>query len=124
LQSSTLDIIKFFNLVETTITELKCIRSDERFNIFYTNSEITTLNLNISLSNDKKRHKNINSTLIDYVITSTTCFKNNNTTIQKLQVLYFTMLDNMLSEMNKRFNNNSDFLTTISIHFKIKQFFK
>jgi len=108
LQSSTLDIIKCLNLVEATITELECLRSDERFNIFYTKSEITASNLNISLSNNKKRHTNINSTLIDYVITSTTGFKSNNTMIQTLRVWYYTVVDNILSEINKS-------LTTIMI---------
>jgi len=123
LQSSTLDIIKCLKLVKVTITKLKFSRSDERFNIFYTKSEITASNWNTYLSNDKKRLKNINSTLIDYVITSTTCFKSNNTTIQKLRVLYFTVVDNILSEMNKKFDNNFDFLTAnINIQSEIKQF--
>ena len=29
--------------------------------------------------------------------------------------MYFTVIDNMLSEMKKRFNNNSEFLTAISV---------
>lgn len=85
------------------------LRSDEHFGNFYTKSEITASNLNISLSNDKKRRTNINSTLTNYVITSTTGFKNTDITIQNMRVMYFTVLDNILSEMNKRFDNNSDF---------------
>jgi len=84
LQSSTLDIIKCLNLVEATIRELKCLRLDDYFSNFYTKSEITASNLNNSLSNDKKRHTNINSTLTDHVITSTNGFKNTNTTIQNM----------------------------------------
>jgi len=109
LQSSTLDIIKCLKLVEATKVELERLRSDEHFNNFYTKSEITASNLNISLSNDKKRRTNINSTLTDYVITSTTGFKNTDITIQNMRVMYFTVVDNILSEMNKRFNDNSIF---------------
>jgi hypothetical protein len=29
--------------------------------------------------------------------------------------MYFTVIDNMLNEMKKRFNNNSEFLTAISV---------
>jgi UDP-glucose 4-epimerase len=29
--------------------------------------------------------------------------------------MYFTVVDNILSEMNKRFNDNIDFLTAISV---------
>ena len=84
LQSSTLDIIKCLKLVEATKVELERLRSDEHFSNFYTKSEITASNLNISLSNHKKRRTNINSTLTDYVITSTTGFKNTDITIQNM----------------------------------------
>ena len=69
MQSSTLDIIKCLILVEATKAELERLRSNEHFGNFYTKSEITASNLNISLSNDKKRRTNINSALTDYVIT-------------------------------------------------------
>lgn len=56
-------------------------------------------NLNISLPNDKRRHKNINITITNYVITSMTGFKSNNTTmIQKMRVMYFTVLDNRYTD--------------------------
>lgn len=64
--------------------------------------------------------KNINSTLTDCVITSAVDFKCNKTTTQKLRVIYFTVIDNILSEMKKRCNNNSE----PSIQSDINQFFK
>lgn len=72
-------------------------------------------NLNISMDNDDKRQKNTNSTLTDYIITSTIGLKCNKTTTQKLRVIYCTVIDNILSEMKKRFNENSEFLTAISV---------
>lgn len=101
LQSSTLDIIKCLNLIESTITELKLLRSDELFNKFYEKSEIMASKLNISIPNNYKRETNINRTLTDYVITSTIGFKSNKTSSQKMRVLYYTVIDNILSEMDK-----------------------
>lgn len=44
-----------------------------------------------------------------------TGFKSNNITDpKKKRVIYFTVVDNILSETNKRFNDNSDLLTAIS----------
>jgi hypothetical protein len=54
LQSSILDIIKCLKLAEATKAELERLRSNEHFSNFFTKSEITASNLNISLSNDKK----------------------------------------------------------------------
>lgn len=62
-----------------------------------------------------KKDGNINSALSDYVIISTIGLKCNKTTTQNLRVLYFTVIDNILGEMNKRFNNNSEFLSAISV---------
>lgn len=43
-----------------------------------------------------------------------------------MRVMYFTVMDNiLLSEINKRFNNNSDFLTAnISIQSDMEKLFK
>ena len=90
MQSLTLEIIKCLKLVEATKVELERLRSDEHFSNFYTTSEITASNLNISLSNDKKRRTNINSTLSDYVITSTTGFKNTDITIQNASYVFYS----------------------------------
>jgi hypothetical protein len=67
------------------------------------------------MDNYEKRQKNINSTLSDNVITLTIGLKCNKNTTQKLRMMYFTVIDNMLNEMKKRFNNNSEFLTAISV---------
>lgn len=91
LQSSTIDTIKYLKLVETTKAELGRWRPDEYFSNFYTKFEITSSNLNISLSNYKQQHTNINSTLTDYIITSTTGFKNTDITIQNMRVMYLTV---------------------------------
>ncbi|CAI6358341.1 unnamed protein product [Macrosiphum euphorbiae] len=114
LQSSYLDIIKCLNLIDATIKELQRLRSDEFFNNFYKKAQIMVSDLNISMDNYEKRQKNIN-TLSDYVITSTIGLKCNKTTTQKFRIMYFTVIDNMLSEMKKRFNNNSEFSTAISV---------
>jgi hypothetical protein len=58
---------------------------------------------------------NINSTLTNYVITSTAGFKSTDIAMPNMQVMYSTVVDNILSEMNKRFNDLSDFLTAISV---------
>lgn len=36
-------------------------------------------------------------------------------TIQKMRVIYFKIINNILSEMNKLFTNISDFLTEMSV---------
>lgn len=46
-------------------------------------------------------------------------FKSNHTTNQNLRVMYFTEVDNTLSEINKWFYKNCEYLTAVIVFYPI-----
>lgn len=50
------------------------------------------MRLKYNVDNYNKRQRNINCTLTDYVITTTTAYKSNETTTQILRLMYFAVV--------------------------------
>lgn len=101
-------------VIEAVIENIKKFRSDESFDDFIEKIEQTLNGIERSETLRPQRIRRRASRLTDFVVMETLGEDNFENENQALKASYIEIIDNVLSEMDKRFDNNCDILIAIS----------
>lgn len=119
LQDVKADISKAMVLIETTKQLFNDLRNEIPHKKLFNEAETLSIKLNIDLPSSqkvKKRVKKLPTYLMKYVCETNNIEKEQNFTSENefRFKIYYCILDKVLNELDKRFNNNSDILNGVS----------